>query len=72
MIFDDIKQKGVLDRSFQSRSVAFHHEMNYEHMLQKSVRSVWPDAPSSSTFYLANGSGISIGGVFDLELPNGT
>ena len=74
MIFDEGRQKGILDRSVHAKNVYFHREMTYQQVLDKSIRSIWSDADTTNaSFYLANGSGVAIGGEeFDVELPDRT
>ena len=73
MVFNKKLQRGVQDCSFIPIKVAIHRDSSRDHVLAKTVSSVYSDAPSGSLFYLADGSGHTIMDAdFTIDYPDGT
>ena len=62
MIYDIGKRRGIFDRSFNLLIVSFHRDLCYDMVKDRCQRAVWPDVTDGDTFYIADGSGVSIKG----------
>ena len=62
MYFNEKKGKGVLDRSFPARKVFLHKDANYESVLCRMRREVFPKERKefSYTYYISDSGGTCI------------
>ena len=73
MVHDGSIGKAKYERSFKPVKVPIHGDASYETVLKQCKPLIWPNKEDTSTsqYYLAGGSGVSIyaGGSFELILP---
>lgn len=60
MHFDAVQQRGKLDRSWKLTKVSFHRNYSYASVKKRCEEVVWPEGEEGATYYVADGSGISI------------
>lgn len=60
MIYDPCRQRGRVDRSWKLQKLSFHRNSRYEVVKKRCVELTWPDDDEDSTFYVSDGSGISV------------
>ena len=71
-MYNEDKQRGVVDRTFTPSKVAFHRDASHATVLKKSQRNVWSDCEEDFQFFLADGSGSCIEPKdFEIDLEDG-
>ena len=61
MLFDQVKQKGVIDRSQPVVKLSFHQNLPYSAVKKRCIEAMWMEQDDeSSSYYIADGSGVSI------------
>ena len=61
MIFNQVKQKGVIDRSQPLVKLSFHRNLPYNAVKKRCIEAMWMEQDDeSSSYYIADGSGVSI------------
>ena len=53
-------QRGKLDRSWKLHKLSFHKNLSYQAVKKICQEATWPDEEEGTTYYLADGSGVSI------------
>ena len=59
MVFDPCHQRGKVDRSWKLSKMSFHRNSSYDAMKKRCMEATWP-GHDQETFYIADGSGVSI------------
>ena len=61
MIFNQVKHKGVIDRSQPLVKLSFHRNLPYNAVKKRCIEAMWMEQDDeSSSYIIADGSGVSI------------
>lgn len=60
MVYDACLQRGKQDRTLKLQKTSFHRNSTYGTVKKRCQEVTWPHGEDGATYYVADGSGISI------------
>ena len=60
MVYDACLQRGKQDRTLKLQKTSFYRNSVYEAVKRRCQEVTWPHGEDGATYYVADGSGISI------------
>ena len=60
MLYDVCHQRGKLDRTWKLQKLSFYRNSDYQAMKKRCQEATWPCENSEATYYISDGSGVSI------------